>query len=223
MAIADNKVVTFKDLYGANSMASFSDTTAIQIEWPFFRGRVIPNTSFGGLANKQYSYDQYTKRLKYLYYGYGFYGDSDTPSNPFNSNNSTSIPKPCYVSSSGTSYTSFEIIVPVFHTSNSTAYTSISDSTQIRILRQMIFSDESTYNPSFINYSSISSLADEDMVNDIWMEYKPILKTDPSTGEPMKDENDNLLYETDEEGNVLYEEGDYYAETRRADEDILPL
>ena len=222
MAIADNKVVTFKDLYGANSMASFSDVTSIQIEYPFFRGRVTPNTPINALTYKQYSYDQYTKRLKYLYYGYGFYGDSNSISNPFNTNTGD-ISKPCYVSSTGTSYSSFNLMLPIWHTTNSTAYTSSNEGSQVRIIRQMILSQDSIYSPSFINYSSIASLADEDMVNDIWMEYKPIVMTDPSTGEPMKDENGNLLYETDEEGNVLYEEGDYYAETRRADEGILPL
>lgn len=222
MAIADNKVVTFKDLYGANSMASFSDVTSVQIELPFFRGRVTPNSTIGALGNKQYSYEQYTKRLKYLYYGYAFYGDSRSPSNPFTTN-SGSVGKPIYINSNGTSYSSFDIMVPLWHTNDTTAYNSASQELIMDSLRMSMISPDGQFRASFINYSAISSLADEDMVNDIWMEYKPIVKTDPSTGEPMKDENGNLLYETDEEGNVLYEEGDYYAETRRADEGILPL
>lgn len=220
MAIADNKVVTFKDLYGANSMASFSDVTAIRIELPFFRGRVTPSTQIyqDPTLEKYYSQDQYNKRLKYLYYGYAFYGNSTSPANIFDVVN-TNIPNPMYVN--GMAVTNFYIMVPTYHTGNCTCYTISEDHIGSERLRQLVLYGTSVEN--LIMYSSISSLADEDIVNDIWMEYKPILKTDPSTGEPMKDGNGNPLYETDEEGNVLYEEGDYYAETRRADEDILPI
>lgn len=218
MAIADNKVVTFKDLYGANSMASFSDVTPIQIEHPFFRGRVIPATQYASNTAKYYSQDQYNKRLKYVYYGYAFYGDSLTNSNIFDVR--YTVYKPKYVTSGGS--TSFNIIVPIFHTNDCTAYTQFGEPIGSDIIMSSILVGD-IHGAALLKYSAISSLADEDMVNDIWMEYKPIVKTDSSTGEPMKDENGNLLYETDEEGNVLYEEGDYYAETRRADEGILPL
>ena len=218
MAIADNKVVTFKDLYGENSMASFSDVTPIQIEHPFFRGRVIPSTQIGSSSSeKYYSKDQYNKRLKYLYYGYAFYGNSSSIENIFTGNNDL-IEKPGYVELY--SLVIFGIMLPIYHSNNCTSYKIVNKSNYPSDLRDLMFNDMSG---NLIVYSSIQSLADEDMVNDIWMEYKPIVKTDPSTGEPMKDENGKLLYETNEEGNVLYEEGDYYAETRRADEGILPL
>lgn len=219
MATADNKVVTFKDLYGDNSNAVLSGTNSDHLIYPYYKGAVVPDTTYGNYS--AFSNSLYSKRLKYVYYGYAFVGGNANVLSQLQSSGGVTA----YWNTG--SWEKAKLMIPLCHINNTTSF--IMDNLDMvvgdgasYILGQIEQLQRSAYG-NLINYSSIASLADEDMVNDIWTEYKPIPKIDPSTGEPMKDENGKLLYETDEEGNVLYEEGDYYAETRRADEGILPI
>lgn len=77
MAIADNKVVTFKDLYGNNGSYPFTDVSTF---WSGCKGIVVGATTIisGSIPNYVFSNSQYDKRLKYLYYGYAFHSNAIT-------------------------------------------------------------------------------------------------------------------------------------------------
>lgn len=120
---------------------------------------------------------------------------------------------------SSTNYASAKPIIPKFHLGDTTFYTITEGWETYLMLNDYDLLGLQSMN--FIKYSSIASMSLRDnTVTDVWIEYKPIAKIDPSTGEVMKDENGNPLYETDEEGNILYEEVESYYEQREADEPI---
>ena len=191
MAINKNKVVTFNDL---------EKYTGISVD-PSMNFTVNTVSELGGLGNLIYfkgfiDVSQLSlssqKELKYVYFGYSpiisYHYDNTSGSIINNVSGPNSM-----------------VIYSSTHVGNVTYYTQSSNPVELSEIKKYI---TARVGASKIVYSSIASLADDDMVNDIWMSYNPII--DPSTGEPMKDEN----------GNILYEEGEYYAETRKRGEPI---
>lgn len=195
MAINKNKVVTFNDLeqYAGISVDPSINLTENIISELGGLGNLIYFKGFINISQLNVSSQQV---MKYVYFGYvpitSFYYDNTSDSIIMN----VSLDK-----SGHTSMVKF----PAMHIGNVTYWAQTSNPTSLSEIKKYITSNVGT---SKIVYSSIASLADDDMINDIWMSYHPII--DPSTGEPMKDEN----------GNILYEEGEYYAETRKRGEPI---
>lgn len=196
MAINKNKVVTFNDL---EKYAGISVDPSINLT-----ENII--SELGGLGNLFYFKGfinvsglgvSYQKALKYVYFGYSpitsFYYD-DNPGS-FTGNVSAYFDDGAITT----------VMWPTSHFGNSTYYVVGSSPQSFSEIKKYVSNNIGSYK---IVYSSIASLADDDMINDIWMTYHPII--DSSTGEPMKDEN----------GNILYEEGEYYAETRKRGEPI---
>lgn len=197
MAINKNKVVTFNDLEkysGISVDPSINFTEGIISEL----GGLGNLLYFKGFVNiSQLGLSAYREGLKYVYFGYSpissFYYDDDPES---------------YTNTVSAFYNTDNINLvmwPTTHIGNATYYVQASSPVIFSEIKKHVVNNIGSYK---IVYSSIASLADDDMVNDIWTSYHPII--DPSTGEPMKDEN----------GNILYEEGDYYAETRKRGEPI---
>ena len=224
MAISSNRVVTFKDLYGL-SVPSIAGT----VESPFIpfyvRGIVPPDSSIfteGGSGrdsyNSVYYYEKYSKRLKYLYYGYALIGlDSNTINDLTGPLERTVYPssdlyissRPSfYTNSSNTNLTSVSGIgfVPLWHFGNLTGYSSNTYGDEFAAWGYT----SSIISANLIKYSEISTM---DLRNpqtyEVFTEYLPLI--DSSTGEIMKDE----------EGNTLYEEGESYMEIKSEDSQIL--
>lgn len=196
MAINKNKVVTFNDLeqYAGISVDPSINLTGNIISELGGLGNLIYFKGFIDISQLNVSSQQ---AMKYVYFGYvpitSFYYD----------NTSESIIMNVSLDKSGHSKM---VKFPAMHIGNVTYWAQIVNPVSLSEIKNYITTNVGT---SKIIYSTIASLADDDMVNDIWIEYNPII--DPSTGEPMKDEN----------GNILYEEGEYYAETRKRGEPIL--
>ena len=192
MAINKNKVVTFNDLeqYAGISVDPSMNFTVNTVSELGGLGNLIYFKGFIDVSQLSLSSQ---KELKYVYFGY-----SPIISYHYD-NTSGSIINNVSGPNSMVRYSST-------HVGNVTYYTQSSNPVELSEIKKYISNNTGR---SKIVYSSIASLADDDMVNDIWIEYNPII--DPSTGEPMKDEN----------GNILYEEGEYYAETRKRGEPIL--
>lgn len=213
MAIADNRVVTFKDLYGVNGAYPFTDVSTF---WAGSRGVVVAaSTDTSNTIPKNiFSESQYGKHLKYLYYGYAFLPLSLQAMVDYKSQGWPGD----IIYKSGTTNKTTPPMLPLIHLGDTTFY-EITSSWMSKFVVPVDLAQIRQAN--FIKYSSIASMSLRDnMVTDIWTEYKPIAKIDPSTGEAMKDENGDPLYETDEEENVLYEEGESYYEQREADAPI---
>ena len=195
MAINKKKVVTFNDL---EKYAGISVDPSINFtENPISELGGLGNLFyFKGFINISQLHISMQKALKYVYFGYipitSFYQDTTSSSTSANIS---------------VQYTDGNTLVmqPSSHFGNVTYYAQGSSPVSIVEMKSYI-SNKLGYNK--ILYSTVASLADDDMINDIWTSYHPII--DPSTGEPMKDEN----------GNILYEEGEYYAETRKRGEPI---
>lgn len=222
MAIASNKVVTFKDLYGL-SVPSLSGT----IESPFIpfyvRGLVLPDSTISkmNVSYPVYYYEKYSKRLKYLYYGYALIGLNSTdlhnltgPLERKISGSSSSYPI-FYTNAANTvverDYPNSIGYVPLWHFGNLTGYSGDTAENAVTGNNYTAWSfTNSTIDKGIIKYSEISTM---DLRNpqtyEVFTEYHPI--KDPSTGEIMKDE----------EGNVLYEEGESYMEIKSEDSSIL--
>lgn len=188
MAINKNKVVTFNDL---ENYAGISVDPSLNLSINKVNNISLLNLFyFKGFVNV--SVNEYAETLKYAYFGYipitNYYEISEGFRLTTNNNIDIDIP------------------MPVCHTQSKTYYVVLSSAEQyFENVRAYFISQEFS---SYIEYSQIATFSNDDTVNDIWTEYKPII--DPSTGEPMKDEN----------GNILYEEGEYYAETRKRGEPI---
>lgn len=245
MASNLNKVVTFKELYGysqeipsdiINETQDFTITNA-------FKGYVPPlgnyydfpwsSSNSSTYKIRTYTQEQYDKRLKYLYYGYALAGLSVDEiigtRNGWNLEMSPIAPAtmtgiPIVATSSGkfkdlitqlekyqddftlSGYSSIVGLFPYRHFKNITTYShSFQASPQYSLL------STTAYNPdTFVTYSEISTM---DLRNpqtyEVFTEYHPLI--DSSTGEIMKDE----------EGNVLYEEGESYMEIKSEDSQIL--
>lgn len=216
MAIADNRVVTFKDLYGVNGAYPFTDT--ISAFWTGCKGIVVGDSSDTSNVYPKYifSESQYNKRLKYLYYGYALVPVSfETMANYL----TYAFPDDITYKS-GSDYKTTAAMTPMCHLGDTTYYTT--RSWDYEILSSGNNDLFSIRNAPAIKYSAIASMSLRDnTVTDVWTEYKPVAKIDPSTGEVMTDSSTgNILYETDEEGNILYEEVESYYEQREADAPI---
>ena len=217
MAIADNRVVTFKDLYGVNGAYPFTDVSTF---WVGCKGIVVgatTNTS-NTIPNYIFSRSQYNKHLKYLYYGYALIPISLQAMVDYKT---YAWPKQItYEAGSNNTITYTTPMVPLYHLGDTTFY-EISESWKYSLFGNTA-EISSIQQQNFIKYSSIASMSLRDnTVTDVWTEYKPVAKIDPSTGEVMTDSSTgNILYETDEEGNVLYEEVESYYEQREADAPI---
>ena len=214
MAIADNRVVTFKDLYGNNGSYPFTDVSTF---WVGSKGIVVGATTDTSSTVPKYifSESQYSKRLKYLYYGYAFIPLSLQAMVDYKN---YSWPEQI-IYKSGSNNMNTDPLIPEFHLGDTTFYSITSEWESLLLIEFGELQTLQTKN--FIKYSSIASMSLLDnTVTDVWTEYKPVAKIDPSTGEVMKDENGNPLYETDEEGNILYEEVESYYEQREADAPI---
>lgn len=214
MAIADNRVVTFKDLYGVNGAYPFTDSSTF---WVGCKGIVVGATTDTSNTYPKYifSESQYNKRLKYLYYGYAL-----VPISLQTMTDYLTYAWPDDITyQSGSNYMSTAAMTPVCHLGDTTYYETRSWEHNL-LLKYAEFTSMRSW-PA-IKYSSIASMSLRDnTVTDIWTEYKPVAKIDPSTGEVMTDSSTgNILYETDEEGNVLYEEVESYYEQREADAPI---
>ena len=214
MAIADNRVVTFKDLYGVNGAYPFTD---VSVFWVGCKGIVVGATTDTSNPFPKYifSESQYNKRLKYLYYGYAL-----VPISVQTMVDYLDYGWPRTITyKSGSNYMSTDAMTPLCHLGDTTYYST-------RDWDYEIFSITLNFSSlgslSTIKYSSIASMSLRDnTVTDVWTEYKPVVKIDPSTGEVMTDSSTgNILYETDEEGNVILEEGESYYEQREADAPI---
>lgn len=215
MAIADNRVVTFKDLYGVNGAYPFADVSTY---WVGCKGVVVGATTDTSNTVPKYIFSeaQYNKHLKYLYYGYAFLPISLQAMVDYKN---YSWPDQI-VYKSGTTNKTTKPMVPQIHLGDTTFY-EINENWETYFPgKYVILQQISTLN--FIKYSSIASMSLRDnTVTDVWTEYKPVPKIDPSTGEVMTDSSTgNILYETDEEGNILYEEVESYYEQREADAPI---
>lgn len=191
MDISKNKVVTFNDLeqYAGISVDPSIDFTVNTVSELGGLGNLIYFKGFIDVSQLEISSQE---ELKYVYFGYSpiiaYYYDNTSGSII----NNVSGPNSLVKYSTG-------------HVGNVTYWAQSSNPVNLGEIKKYLVNN---IGHSKVVYSTIASLADDDMVNDIWMSYNPII--DPSTGEPMKDEN----------GNILYEEGEYYAETRKRGEPI---
>lgn len=215
MAIADNRVVTFKDLYGVNGAYPFEDVSTF---WIGCKGIVVGATTDTSNTVPKYifSESQFSKRLKYIYYGYALV---PTPLQAMVDYNTYSLPKKVYYKS-GTNDMTTVPMIPTAHLGDTTFYEAVESWDYVLFMVGGSWSE--IKNQNAIKYSSIASMSLRDnTVTDVWTEYKPVAKIDPSTGEVMTDSSTgNILYETDEEGNILYEEVESYYEQREADAPI---
>ena len=210
MAINKNKVVTFNDLENYTGISAtevpsdlISGKTINHISYPNFRGIVCTSVNLSG-GNYIFPTDISTKLLKYLYYGYLVLG----------TNAPTNATETIYTwpGISGSGYFTPQLKIP-------TAYDPI---TQKAYYSNYIGSGGTNFRITIGNFASIlahtnsssggwgviehSEIATMDLRNpqiiDTWTSYEPVL--DSSTGEPM----------IDEEGNIIYEEKDSYSEIR---------
>ena len=216
MAINKNKVVTFNDLenYTGISVTEvpsdlISGKTINHISYPNFRGILCTSVNLSG-GNYVFPTDISTKLLKYLYYGYLVLGTDA----------STTAQQTIYTwpGISGAGYFTAQLKIP-------TAYDPITQLAYYNNYRGPAANYHITHGNlgdilSYINSSSgdwgiiyHSEIATMDLRNpqiiDTWTSYEPVL--DSSTGEPMRDE----------EGNIVYEEKDSYSEIRGESNDVI--
>ena len=218
MAINKNKVVTFKDLENYTGISPtevpsdlISGKTINHISYPNFKGILCTSvySEYGTVGGYIFPEDISSKLLKYLYYGYLVLGTDA----------STTAQQTIYTwpGISGSGYFTPNLKIPVAYDPimQKAYYTNYSGAaTNIHIthgnLASILAGTRSSTGWGIINHSEISTMDFRNpQIIDTWTSYEPVL--DSSTGEPMKDE----------EGNIIYEEKDSYSEIRGENNDVI--